>query len=126
MDILLYICKYSLIKNYRNLSLLEGEYSGSSYRKFTTILSGFIIIMKLIIFIALWRLTQLHSYNEMNPEIKKVVNEVKEEKIEERKSFKSKTGEKSKSSFRRPNAKINKVSKETTLGLRDLDLIEKI
>jgi hypothetical protein len=62
----------------------------------------------------------------MNPEIKRVQVEIKEEIQVEKKSQRSKSGDKTRSAFIRPTIKSLKNAKEQTLGLRDLDLIEKI
>jgi hypothetical protein len=62
----------------------------------------------------------------MNPEIKRVQVEIKEEIQTEKKTQRSKSGDKTKSVIHRPTMKSIKNTKEQTLGLRDLDLIEKI
>jgi hypothetical protein len=112
------------IYHYRSMSLLEGDYSGTTYRKFTTILSGFVILMKLILLIAIWRLTQLQKYNDMNPESKKIRAEVKEEPIFVH-TTKTKVVEKTKT-FQRPTIRRDKTQQEGNVGLRDTDVIDKV
>ena len=84
--------------------------------------------MKLILLIAVWRITEVQKFNEMNPECKKAKSDmiVKEEKEVFSKTQKAKTNGKFGNTFNRPTIRRDKTLAEGKVGLRDTEVFEKV
>ena len=119
-----------ITKFYRSVSPLVGENSGAIYRKISTILSGFVILMKVLIYfieliflIAIWRTSEMQRYNEINPQKKQKIlttNLITEEETKRARAVSLK------SNFMRPSIKKKKNDFPTNLTLRDMNPIDLI
>jgi len=108
---------------FRSFSYLEGEYSHTTYRKLSVILSGVEIVFKLIIIFLVWRLSLTQNLNEI-PHKRQINRSKSSHNAEENKEddIIAKSQDKFKNLRNTEGKKSNKYVRPQLKGTRTVDL----